>query len=228
MTDDDPRLRAIERALGTPLPSARVAEVRVWAALRSARPDRVGLRQPVPRRAALANFALGLGAVLALAVGLAWSQNVRVGVGGNALPVLYRSEVARTDFASDGASGSIAIGERFLREPSQLSAVADVVVRIEQGALPADVEVRFAETGDSSYGILAQTRGVVGSSRPPLGGAVTVTYAAPLPPSDRRATHSYRVWVHIDERDRVVESGTLAVEVTGTPEGQRVRESAGP
>lgn len=207
----DPRLGAIDRALSTALPSSRAAEERVWSRLRA---------RPAPRRALpFALVATGAAAVLTVALVAAFAQGVRVDVASSGFPTLYRLEVARAELVTADATGTLSIGERHLRDPRRLSAVADASVRLQQSALPAEVEVRFLEEGQTGHGVLARTSQITGAG---AGGAV-ITHEAPFPPLARGERMIYRVWLHVRVADGEHESARLIVEVTGAAEGQRVR-----
>jgi len=206
----DPRLDAIDRELAVPLESAREAEERVWAALRVT---------PRPRPAPFFGLAIGLAAVVALLLAIGWTQGVRVGVASGGLPTLYRLEIGRVELDTPDARGTLAVGERYLRDPNRLSAVADASLRIQQAALPAEVEVRFLEQGQTAHGVLARTARITDAGRD----GVRITHEAPFPPLARGERRTYRVWLHLTFSHGERSSPRLVVEVSGAAEGQRVR-----
>ena len=209
----DPRLAAIDRELARPLTSARAAEERVWASLRSTRVSTRATRGPV------FGTMLAFAAAAALFVAIGWAQGVRVEVASGGLPTLYRLEAGRVELDAPGARGTLSIGERFLRDPNRLSAVADASVRLQQSALPAEVEIRFLEEGQSAHGVLARTSQIT-DARPD---GAAVAHEAPFPPLARGERRTYRVWLHVTLASGEHSSQRLAVEVIGAAEGQRVR-----
>lgn len=209
----DPRLAAIDRELARPLTSARAAEERVWAALHSTPVRARETRGPV--LGALLAFA----AAAALFAAIGWSQGVRVEVASGGLPTLYRLEAGRVELDAPGARGTLTIGERYLRDPSRLSAVADASVRLQQSALPAEVEIRFLEEGESAHGVLARTSQITDV---PADGAA-ITHEAPFPPLARGERRTYRVWLHVRAAGQERDTARLVVEIGGAAEGQRVR-----
>lgn len=210
VSESDPRLAAIDHELDRPLASARAAEDRVWATLRE---------QPQPARGPLFGTAMAIAAVVALFVAIGWAQGVRVDVASGGLPTLYRLEAGRVDLDAPGARGSLAIGERHLRDPRLLAAVADASVRIQRTAMPAEVEVRFLEEGQTAHGVLARTARITDAGPD---GAV-IAHEAPFPPLERGERRTYRVWLHVTLATGEHSSPRLVVEVTGAAEGQRVR-----
>ena len=209
----DPRLAVIDRELARPLSCARAAEERVWASLRSTKASTLATGGPVLG----AMLAFAAAAVLFLAIG--WAQGVRVEVASGGLPTLYRLEVGRVELAAPGARGTLAIGERHLRDPDRLSAVADASVRLQQSALPAEVEIRFLEEGQSAHGVLARTSQITDA---PANGTV-VAHEAPFPPLARGERRIYRVWLHVRASGQAHDTARLVVEVSGAAKGQRVR-----
>lgn len=208
----DPRLAAIDRELARPLDS-RAAEERVWASLRSK--DEVTRATRAPVFGAIVAFA----AAAALFVAIGWAQGVRVEVASGGLPTLYRLEVGRVELDAPGARGTLTIGERYLRDPNRLSAVADASVRLQQSALPAEVEIRFLEQGETSHGVLARTSQIT-DARPD---GTVVTHEAPFPPLARGERRTYRVWLHVRGAGQEHDTARLVVEVSGAAEGQRAR-----
>lgn len=209
----DPRLAAIDRDLGTPLASARAAEERVWTSLRTEP------RRPASAPRALAWGAVGLAAAAAAFVAIGWAQSLRVEVASGGLPTLYRLEAGRAELDAPGARGRLTIGERYLRDPNRLSAVADASIRLQPSALPAEVEIRFLGEGESAHGVLARTFQITDA---PPDGAV-ITHEAPFPPLGRGERRVYRVWLQVTLASGEHASQRLAVEVVGSAEGQRVR-----
>ena len=209
----DPRLTAIDRELARPLTSTRAAEERVWASLRSTPVS------PRATRGPLLGTILAFAAAAALFVVIGWAQGVRVEVASGGLPTLYRLEAGRVELDAPGARGTMTIGERYLRDPDRLSAVADASVRLQQSALPAEVEIRFIEEGQSAHGVLARTSQITDA---PANGTV-ITHEAPFPPLARGERRIYRVWLHVRASGQEHDTARLVVEVSGSAEGQRVR-----
>ena len=209
----DPRLAAIDRELARPLTSARAAEERVWASLRSTHAGTRAARGPVP------GAILAFAGAAALFAAIGWAQGVRVEVASGGLPTLYRLEAARVELEAPGARGTLTIGERYLRDPNRLSAVADASVRLQQSALPAEVEIRFVEEGQSAHGVLARTSQITDV---PVDGTV-ITHEAPFPPLARGERRTYRVWLHVRGAGQEHGTARVVVEVSGAAEGQRVR-----
>ena len=212
----DPRLAAIDRGLERPLTSASAAEERVWASLRSKH------EHTRPTRGPLLGAMLAFAAAAALFVAIGWTQGVRVEVASGGLPTLYRLEAGSVELDAPGARGTLTIGERYLRDPNRLSAVADANVRLQQRALPAEVEIRFLEEGKSAHGVLARTSQITDA---PANGTV-ITHEAPMPPLARGERRTYRVWLHVRAAGQEFDSARLVVEVSGAAEGQRARAIA--
>lgn len=209
----DPRLAAIDRELARPLASARAAEERVWTSMRSKHED-----SRATRASALGTL-LAFAAAATLFVAIVGAQGVRVEVASGGFPTLYRLEAGRVELDAPGARGTLTIGERYLRDPNRLSAVADASVRLQQSALPAEVEIRFLGAGETAHGVLARTFQITDA---PPDGAV-ITHEAPFPPLARGERHTYRVWLHVRSAGREHDTARLVVEVSGAAEGQRVR-----
>lgn len=213
--------RLIDR-LGAPLASERVAADRNWLAIQAL------TRRPARRGPALLRTAVATLAVLTIvAIGTATWGSVRLLVGANHLPVLYRQEIVRTELAAAGVRASLAIEQ----QPAARKAVpagpevvglfvsALVDVRITAEALPADIELRFQRPEWASYGILARSEGLNEPRR--ATGETRTTYRAPFPPSVAGETATYRVWLHLDTATGPLDSRVLVVAVTMAPEGQR-------
>lgn len=92
-------------------------------------------------------------------------------------------------------------------------------MRLQPSALPAEVEIRFLEEGQSAHGVLARTSQIIDAPRD----GTVVTQQAPFPPLARGERRTYRVWLHLTLASGEHSSQRLAVEVTGAAEGQRVR-----
>jgi len=210
--------------LGSPLASERVAADRNWSALsaRLAVPER---HRPGFLRSALTATAAAVILVLAATT---WGS-VRLQVGANHLPVLYRQEVARTELVAPGVTASLAIEQKPAvhqatpagPEVVGLFVSALVDARIAASALPADIELRFQRPEWASYGILARTEGLNDPRRST--GETHTLYDAPFPPSIAGETVTYRVWLHLETATGPLDSRVLQVAVTAAPEGQRVR-----
>ncbi|MDQ6857460.1 MAG: hypothetical protein M3Z65_00515 [Chloroflexota bacterium] len=210
MSDRDEELAT---RLGAPLGSERAAADRNWRAVRA------GIERPVRprfRRVIGAASTLALAAVVLLAVG--WWQGARVDVAGNRLPVLYRQEVARTAIGAAGIEASLTIEQKHLDSGTQLRVVGVTDVRLGPERLPAVIELRFARPGDETYGLLARSE--VSDPRRATGTTRTL-YEAAFPPSADRDPATYRVWLHIETANGIVESPVVVVRVTDRPEGQR-------
>ena len=214
--------RLIDR-LGTPLASERVAADRNWSAI-SARLDAPVRGQGGFLRSVLATVAVA--ALIAIAA-TTWGS-VRLQVGANHLPVLYRQEVARTELVAPGVTASLAIEQKPAARKVTPAAPEGVVglfvsalvdVRINASALPADIELRFQRPEWGSYGILARTEGLNDPRRST--GETRTLYDAPFPPSLPGETVTYRVWLHLETATGPLDSRVLEVAVTVAPEGQR-------
>lgn len=213
MNDADPRLAAIDRELSRSLASARAAEDRVWAALRVK-------HEPSAARIPLFGTILALAAAAAaFFVAVGWAQGVRVEVASGGVPVLYRVEAGRVELDAAGARGTLAVGERHLRDPSRLSVVADATVRLQQTTLPAEVEIRFLEEGQTAHGVLARTSQITDARAD----GVVITHQAPFPPLARGERRTYRVWLHVTAASGEHASPRIVIEVTGATQGQRAR-----
>jgi len=215
--------RLLER-LGTPLASERVAAGRNWSAI-SAR-----LEVPERRQRGFLGSAFATAAVAALVLIAAttWGS-VRLQVGANHLPVLYRQEVARTELTGPGVTASLAIEQKPAARKVTPAAPEGVVglfvsalvdVRINASALPADIELRFQRPEWGSYGILARTEGLNDPRRST--GETRTLYDAPFPPSLPGETATYRVWLHLETATGALDSRVLEVAVSAASEGQRV------
>lgn len=213
--------RLIDR-LGTPLASERAAADRNWNAI-SAR-----LRTSERRHRGFAGSLLATAAVAAVVILAAttWGS-VRLQVGANHLPVLYRQEVARTELTGPGVSASLAIEQKpavHQASPSAPEVVglfvsALVDARIAASALPADIELRFQRPEWASYGILARTEGLNDPRRST--GETRTRYDAPFAPSLPGETVTYRVWLHLETAAGPLDSQVLEVAVSAAAEGQR-------
>ena len=202
----------------------RRAERRVWSRIEAAP------RAPASRpRPGLAGFGVALAVLVLAVIGAGWLRSYRLEVAGDRLPVLYREEVVALDFAAPDAKGaaapvargSFAVLQKHIEGRNGLAAVVLADVHLAPDALPASIEVRFRDAGDRSYGILVRTEGLTEPRR--ATGETRMTYEAPLPPTDRGATRTYEIWVHLDLRSGAYDSGAVAVQVTGAPEGERAR-----
>lgn len=213
--------RLIDR-LGSPLASERVAADRNWLAIQALS------RTAARRGTGLLRTAVATLAVLTIvAIGAATWGSVRLQVGANHLPVLYRQEIARTELAAAGVRASLAIEQQPAAHRSTpaapeivglfVSALVDV--RIAAEALPADIELRFQRPEWASYGILARSEGLNEPRR--ATGETHTTYRAPFPPSPAGETATYRVWLHLDTATGPLDSRVLVIAVDGRPEGQR-------
>lgn len=224
MSDGVDRTDGLIHRLGSPLASERAAADRNWSALsaRLAAPER---HRPGFLRSALTATAAAVILVLAATT---WGS-VRLQVGANHLPVLYRQEVARTELVAPGVTASLAIEQKPAvhqatpagPEVVGLFVSALVDARIAASALPADIELRFQRPEWASYGILARTEGLNDPRRST--GETHTLYDAPFPPSIAGETVTYRVWLHLETATGPLDSRVLQVAVTAAPEGQRVR-----
>lgn len=214
--------RLIDR-LGTPLASERAAADRNWNAI-SARLGAPERRQRGFLRSALATVAVAAVVIIAATT---WGS-VRLQVGANHLPMLYRQEVARTELNGPGVSASLTIEQKpAVHKPTQsarevvglfVSALVDA--RIAASALPADIELRFQRPEWASYGILARTEGLNDPRRST--GETRTLYNAPFPASLPGETVAYRVWLHLETAAGPLDSRVLEVAVSAAAEGQRV------
>ena len=222
MSDDVERIDGLIGRLGSPLASERIAVERNWRAIS------VGLEAPVRHRTGFLRSALATVAVAAILITAGTTLgSVRLQVGANHLPVLYRQEVARTELVAPGVTASLAIEQKpavhqansEAPEVVGLFVSALVDVRIAASALPANIELRFQRPEWASYGILARTEGLNDPRRST--GETRTRYDAPFPPSLPGETVTYRVWLHLETAAGPLDSRVLEVAVSAASEGQR-------
>ncbi len=201
------RLHASVRALAATHVDA-AERARLWAAIASRRQT-----PPTswPRRLGQLAFA----ATVLLVAALVSFLLVQSGPAAAPPPVREVVETRVFDVRVGTATLSVLQGSALAREGMRIGVAVSAELRLDAPATAGRAEIRFAQPGDVSYGILGAAPDLTGSTRVTLGGAVP-RLSDPEPVI-------YEIWLHMETSTGASDTQPLVVQVTATRDGEEAR-----